>query len=779
MRTWLKKRNVLIAVLLLTGAAVITAAVASLRWIARRRDPGPTVVVSSYTPEDQIHPGQSVIIRGRALHPDGVIEGQLWINGDKISAQKWESAPDEINIHFAWQPRSEGTYQVTLKATSVHGVIGSSRPVLQNAVVQTDGSSPGSRNQIIMQEGDTPLTVAEELDIDIEELEIPDSESELEAGGSLFTREIPEEETDPDEPPVEISPEGDLPLVEPVEPVEDPTPTGGDSSGVPFWTSLPGLDLLCAALPEACGGGPDTGIPEKPSNVTAFPLSDSCSVSIDWIDQADNELGFRIYRVEPGVTVGLEYVGKYPASPGTGSHLTYLDEHAGRGRFTYFVQAYNAAGHVYMPASDEIETRCDETYPGEKIPLVVEAVRLQTNVHRDQMYCYVALGRGYLERVPTSYGEFIELEPDGSGNIAEYFAGKNSRRIMVDRKTDLHIRGRCNVRESYSALASFSETIPPEHWDGREIPIGPGDGSYLATIRVHLSTEAEGETALIDPDLPPPTNLRQVESWEDCTLGFACLSLDLPGLAWDYPADLEDYRPFAFQVYRRSLDRSTLNEVFYSVDPARSAPLFIHQNCGVGAFYSVNAITDIRDPVTGQPIESPPSEEIKVTSECVDLTVTLISLQSYKMRDHCPGLRCKHQGQMYGQFWIGDTDIFWNFHCHREGCLVGDIPSTTHFTGDEFNLSWRYFYLNHGDGFAVDNNTFTVRIPAARGLTFNWEFKEHDKVGGDDNWCAYRNPYPILEGNSPGDWDNLDETFYLESEDGDCGVHFRITGPSG
>jgi hypothetical protein len=91
---------------------------------------------------------------------------------------------------------------------------------------------------------------------------------------------------------------------------------------------------------------------------------------------------------------------------------------------------------------------------------------------------------------------------------------------------------------------------------------------------------------------------------------------------------------------------------------------------------------------------------------------------------------------------------------------------------------WRDFYLNHGEGFETGNHTFVVRIPAGEGLRFNWEFKEHDGTGGDDNWCANRSRSAVLGARSRSAWRDVDEVITLSGDDGDCEVRFRVRGVS-
>lgn len=735
---FLKRRVWWVLIGLLVLAALLAGSVFSLRWIARNRDPGPGVRVEFVDPDDPALVGQSVVVRGQAVHPEGIDLTELWVNGEKVSAQNLEERPTDSNLYFAFQPRAAGIYNIVLKAKSVHGVFGSSSPRLIHALVQESVEDTDSPTQVILQEGDTVESVADEYNVDPEDVVLPEGKSDVAAGDSVIVPEGAEDIEEDTEALGEEESLDDLPDVEPVPPAEELVPLGGDSSGVPFWVELPGVDLVCAALPEACGGGPEDGLPARPGDVLNFPLSDNCQVAVQWTDRSDNETGFRIFRVEPGVTTGLELVGEVPFSPGTGTPRSFLDEFAGRGRFTYIVQAYNGAGHVYMPASGEVETRCDETYSGDRVPLVVEAVSMESDVRRNQIYCYVGLGRGYLERVPNSYGEFIQRQADGTWNIAEHFSGDNRRRVWADRDENLTIRGRCNVRETFMPLPRFHASIPPEHWDGREIIIGPEDGSYQATVRVFFTTESGGGDALVDPDIPPPTNLKEVNHWQRCGFLGSCLTFPGQAIAWEYPTGLGVGDPRAYRVFRQMPGESEKVEVHRSRHPSWSAPAELGSSgCQLGATYSVNAVTGIRDPITGDYIESPPSEEFEVRSECVKIKVTLHDLVVNKIRDNCPGLRCSHNGKVYGTLWIGGEEISWNFHSHSDGSISGDIPSTTRVSeGSEY--SWETFYLNNGDGYDTGNNSFIIEIPEEEGMQINWEFKEHDKIGGDDNWCARR-----------------------------------------
>ena len=779
MRRILKRRFWLFLAAAFVLLGILGGVYFGLRWVARHRDPGPAVAVEEVDPAGPALVGQSVIVRGQAHHPDGLLRTELWVNGEKISAQPVEDPAASVPIHVAWQPGGEGAYSVVLKATSIHGVSASSSPRLIRAAAQADVEDPDARTQIIFQEGDTLESAAEELGVDPSEIELPEGASEPEPGGSGFVRDrdLGEDAAEEGERLDEEEIGGDLPRIEPIELMEDPVPTGGGST-LPFWVNLPGVDLVCAALPEACGGGPEDGLPERPDDVLAYALSNRCEVAVDWVDRSDNETGFRIYRVEPGVTTGLEFVGEVPFSPGTGNHRSFLDEFAGRGRFTYIVQAYNGAGDVYMPASDEVETRCDETYTGPKIPVIVEMVSLDLETAREQLYCYLSIGGSPFSRVPRSYGVFIEKEGDSSWNVADHFAGEKGERLVVSREEDLWIRGQCSVREGFMPLPRFSVSIPPEQWDGREIIVGPEDGSYQAAIRVFLSTEASGDKALVDPDIPAPYNLKEADQWQRCLFGRSCLTFNQPAIAWEYPTGRGVGEPRAYRVFRTLSGESEVEEVHRSRHPSGSAPVALGSaGCSLGASYSVNAVTDIRDPITGEPIESPPSEEFEVRSECVPVEIILEELEVNKIRDHCPGIRCTNSGGVYGKLWIADKDVTWNYHCHKN-CLRGGLPNVTKVNVFEDPYFWRDFYLNHGEGFDTGNHTFVVRIPADEGLRFNWEFKEHDGTGGDDNWCANRSRSAVLSARSRSAWRDVDEVITLSGDDGDCEVRFRVRGVS-
>ena len=747
---------------------------AALGWIARNRDPGPAVQVEFVDPDDPALVGQSVVVRGEAVHPQGIEHAGLWVNGEEVTSHPVKGSPRQTGLHFAWQPRAEGRYNVVLKAKSIYGVHGSSQPRLIQAVVQEDARSEGSRTQIILQEGDTVASVGEAFDVDPADIELPEGGSGVEPGESVFIMEGPEELDDASDATGEEESLDDLPEVEPVPPGEELVPLEGDSPGMPFWVSLPGVDLFCAALPEACGGGPGGGPPAKPDHVNNFALSGRCQVSVDWTDQSDNETGFRIFRVEPGVSSGLELVGEHPLSPGRGSRLSYLDEFAGRGRFTYIVQAYNGAGHVYMPASGEVETRCDETYAGSKVPVIVEVISLDVDVSRDQLYCYLSFGREPYSRVPRSYGTFIERREDGSWNISDFFSGEKGRRLWMPRENDLRLRGQCNVREGFMPLSRFSASIPPAQWDGREIVVGPEDGSYQATIRVFLSTMASGDMSLVDPDIPVPYNLKEVEHWQRCLVGRSCRTISGSAIAWEYPSGVD--QPRAYQVFRRREGESEVEEVHMSRHPSWSAPIALaDSDCALGATYSVNAITEIRDPITGEYIESPPSEEFEIHSECVEVEFTLVELKVNKIRDNCPGLRCDHNGNVYGTLWVGGKEVTWNFHSHSDGTISGGVPSTTHVAqGYESIYTWDSFYLNHGEGFDQNNHRFRIHVPLNEGFQINWEFKEHDKRGGDDNWCANRDRRNLF-GRSASEWaDTNIERYWFDGDDGDCEILIKI-----
>lgn len=762
------------------GLGAIVLAVLILLLISAGSEPGgPSVAITEIQPSDPVLAKEMVVVRGLARDPGGVDRAELWVNGERVAVQHTLTSEPTMGIQQAWLPEAPGMFTVVLRAVNTEGRQGQSEPRLLRVEERSYGSTNDAPLQIVLPEDTTPEELAEATGLD--PAIIPTGEGD---GGDSVRIPDPGEPWEEDPGTAEDPPE-DMPSVEPAE-APAAVPFDEEPVGTPFWWNLPGTDLICSALPSACGGGSAEAkiVPEKPGAVQVNVGADGCRVEVTWHDRSTNEDGFNVWRQEIGSGAGREHLTRKEAAPGTGSLLAYSMEHAGRGRFIYLVDAYNESGNVTVPAPRVIETRCAGGYTGPGVPVVVEADSMQVVPEVDQLYCYASVAGAPFERVPASDDEFIEVE-SGRWNIADYLSGENSRRLWVDRERDLHVHARCFGRNSGTVvpLGEFSAGIPPDRWDGRLLTFGPDGGAYHVGLRVYFSgRESGGERArLVDPDIPAPTHLSQVMDWLSCMPWMRrvsqCGHVEGLGVSWDYPVlRFGSPLPEAYRVFRRAPDASAPEQAFVAWHPAQSAPLILaSEGCAEHAYYSVNAISSQRDPVTGQRLESPPSGELEVSDDCVQIEITLEQLHQYEVSDgSCSVFKCDTTAEGYGRLWIGDREIVWNAHCDSDGCLGGgSIPGSTKVP-EGTTFDWADLYLNSGDGWAQGNNQFTIVIPPDEGFGVSWVFKDHDKVSGDDKFCRRRTTRHVFPARSASEWRRLDQSTEVEGDK--CFIRLRMRG---
>ena len=82
--------------------------------------------------------------------------------------------------------------------------------------------------------------------------------------------------------------------------------------------------------------GASPGPPLAPSNLTATPLS-CTQVKLTWVDNANNENGFNVYRKNgPGGTYNWIVPPQGPMSPGTGGTVSWIEPNTLQPNKTYF-----------------------------------------------------------------------------------------------------------------------------------------------------------------------------------------------------------------------------------------------------------------------------------------------------------------------------------------------------------------------------------------------------------------------------------------------------------
>jgi hypothetical protein len=776
---------------LITGVIFLYAAYAANEATPTR----PLIMISETIPDNTGIAGQPLVVFARASDPEGIAQVDLWVNGQQVASQ---TNPDQASLlpfetSQAWIPSGAGNYLIVLKAVDRSGFLGESDPLLIQVHERGFGPDPQIEGEYVVQAGDTLESIAALFGTTPDDLLARNPGlGELTPGITLFIAPRPAGETGgsaaaPSDSGTEVIPSVDPPLPAP--------PAGGETEAEPLpeplWVFLPLPDnFACLMNPDLCARAIDLEPPPFPAPGGAgFASGDGCGLDVSWTDNSENEDGFRIYRFVSRPRFRLDLLEIVGPGTGSGTRLHYLDSNPPRGSFFYAIVAFNAGGDTWGGPSDTVESEgCPPSGPILGQALVVEALEMTVTGSYDRLYCYASLADSPFERIPHGTSSFINLE-SGSWNIAEHFSGANKREVMASAVDPLNIAVECMgwQGEELINLGRFTRSHPPEEWDGRSLVPRPDGRDFSVTYRINFSFHAadEGGRAawpLIDPSLSAPFNLHTAEDTSDCRLppdrrepGDPCQRIELE---WDYTPSGEALRlPTAYKVYRRSPGGSV--PILYHTTPTlrMNAPLAT-EDCHETVFYSVSAVVG-NDPVTGEEIQSPLSEEIEVLPTCASLEITLESLWVYSVDDGDPCTvldDCHNDFESYGWFDFNGRHIRWNDHC--DPGLFGACT----YVGPSYSVvgeATRHFFsnamLNTGDGWRRNNNIIRIPIGDGQGLSLIFTLMDHSDIYADENWCgATGRPAIAVAGRTASEWQTFDQVF--EADDGNCIISFRVLG---
>ncbi|MCX7690244.1 hypothetical protein [Thermoflexus sp.] len=615
---------------------------------------------------------------------------------------------------------------------------------------------------------------------------------------------------------------GPTPTLRPGEPSEPPSamptstpaPAPGEAeearpASPPRWGGIPLLedliedllarpDIACALNPEVCLP-PEGRPPRAPTDVRAVVGPDGCSVEISWVDNSDDELGFRIMVAPPLIPASVALLE--PQS-GTGTRLQFVDRTPGKPNwsYAYAVVAYNARGETWSAPAPLVRRTGCALPAGERLPLAVEALGIAPREGVDRLYCYVSLENSPFERVPLS--EFIRFE-GGAWNIARYLSGRNKAIVRADDPLEMEVECLGWQGGSLVNLGRMQAQHGSMDWAGDPMTGTSNNGGFTLTYRIfHTDPSIDDESGrpLIDPRYPGPYNLRASARWESCAPtpglpprppmpspfspfppmpppappepGRICVSMSGPGLEWDYtPFEGAPVEPLYYKVYRRTASDYGTPRLHHRTDgPVRSAPLS-EELCHETVFYSVSAVLR-RDPITGAEVETARSEELEVPPSCATLEITLerfVVIGPTPDGGACapgappcddpsalgipfvgPGV-CVIEGcieyEVYGWFDFNGQRMRWN--CDGGGC-----PRSGLSTGS--TLSGADMFLDQGDGMRQNNHVLRLPIRGPQGLMFSFSLHDHDNLLGDDTWAFSPAPIPLALPRSPAEWQQVD-----------------------
>ncbi len=517
----------------------------------------PEVTILQPSDGAELSAGRTVFILARVDLPEQIVKTELWVDGRLVyvAPARRSQSGNQFAASLPWSAQV-GQHTLVVRATDGRGSVGTSNRV--RVTVSGEGAFQ-KQNPAVIQiatAGDTIDSIAEENGVtpDVIRAANPDIKDPPVPGDEVIVHDMDDEPGDKNDdqasgnindPGAELLPE-DLPRV-PANPQVE--------FRAPLFVTTTGLQPPAA--------------PELQVGVA------NCAAILTWRDLASNETGFYIYRSTPG---GAQFTRRATlAANDADALLTYVDENA-PGIREYYIAAYNAAGEtvsrivrVEIPAQNCLR-------PVTAQVLEIEAESLSVRGSPEQIYCYAALkGHRPFERIPTDPNEFInQLRPRvpradfllSRWDIADHYAGANKRIVAAPLDgASFRVEVECwgaqmtdEGGEAYS-LGSFDRAHPPEEWDGRALT-GQADNFDLV-YHIRLWSGPGGDAnAPIDPDIPPPFNLRRARDFGDCVAHspadagslFGCALVSYPDkapLVWEWsgvPEQIDGFRIYFNRV---------------------------------------------------------------------------------------------------------------------------------------------------------------------------------------------------------------------------------------
>lgn len=461
--------------LIVTGGVLLTLTVPNVETQLGRRKPAILVAISEPLNGQKVLPGDSLSVYVSVASAQPLQSLEVYADGTPLAivmSTSLEQSP--VTAMFLWSPVPKGWHLLTARATDQDGSTAISNPARVEAATPPILPPAGITPQ------DMPVTI---LGISSDS---PDFESKFDGeverllsqweGNQPFHVQVPSF-TAPD-------------LEVPPEPI-----TGSILEAPPSATFFQKF-LLWASAKISTTVTP----PQAPSLRGSV---EDCTVRLRVYDRANNELGFRLYRLGP-LDTGWVLVADLQASDGT-RFFEYLDPDRNNGKQDYYIASYNAAGEnpgnfINLNVTTEA---CSIHSP--HVVSLGNAILTPTQPV-DRLYCYASNDLSSWARIPRKPQEFIN-PVEGVFNLSPYLHG------LGVPGSPLQFQLECWGwhGETLVSLGSGSETVgavegPLEfdtdryHFQADSIfdPMNPGDQ--------HLAIKA----------IVPPLNLHYSTSLADC-----------------------------------------------------------------------------------------------------------------------------------------------------------------------------------------------------------------------------------------------------------------------
>jgi hypothetical protein len=146
-----------------------------------------------------------------------------------------------------------------------------------------------------------------------------------------------------------------------------------------------------------------------PAAPTLFRFKEGCDVTLYIRDNSSNELGFFLYRLNPGATI-FTRIATFGPHAGD-KFIEYLDKGL-YGKYQYYVAAFNILGES-TAAFTNVDFSDSGCLKPENTAYKFSQINLSLDVPAEKLYCYYSAQEGEWSRVPEDPNAFIYPTSNG------------------------------------------------------------------------------------------------------------------------------------------------------------------------------------------------------------------------------------------------------------------------------------------------------------------------------------------------------------------------------
>jgi hypothetical protein len=735
------RRKAIVALCVVLGVCCLVSAASGLLYLSWPAAAArPVVFISSPTHGEQTEVGETISVQAVARDETKVTRVEFWVDG-MLQTSQTSSLPEGISpfpLLASWQPLSPGTHTLIVRAfnaqdarayasVNVETLEGTDRdgdgvadepdacpdepgPVLAAGCPDADGdgvtdgedSCPDEAG--LLEYDGCPMTDDRDLDgIADDDDECPDE------SGTLVTEGCPDVDGDsipdhadacPEEPGAFLAAAGDgCPALSATDRDGDGIPDGEDECP----------DEGGSPLTDGCSDGDGDGVADGDDDCPDQPgLAGAEGCPVPWGGEDSDGDGVRDVDDDcPGQWGLPEYDGcpdrDHDGVPGPGDLRPEDAEPPGSGGDAA-VQPVNPLAGLVMRGFSLLEGPVEKA----DVDVEVEVLWFETDESYNNVYCYVGLAGGVMER--------YTLSRRGETRWDRIFDGEDSLTVTADDEHLLEVHMECGAYRTYLGaeegwegppydLGSFIAGHPVSEWDGRVFEVwssGATEGrSFHVKYRLCLNSCETG-------GLPAPT-LTSVDSG----LGHQ--------LIWDWggaPGEIVGFKLYVNGAFNgNTFDRDVRTWVVPdSLEPACTERVEFELTA-----YSFNPFTPDQ--------ESPRSNTLVLEGPPCSRTVqvTFDRLDTFDLRDE--SRMDGSLGPISGCFGANDENLFFDATDYPDGFVLS--PWSVYSIQSIFDRVWDWkLGCAGGDcpGYdAPDGNSVTVELGPDDSLTIGGYIDDQDR----------------------------------------------------